>query len=141
LPPNTYNEEDFAFLVPRVVELMYTAHDMVGFARDLGVEREPYIWDGRRRSLLRAEIDAFFAHMYELTREELEYILDPKSIYGPEFPGLTFRVLKMKEEKEYGEYVTQRLVLAAFDKLATSKRFVGARRESAIEIPRATTTA
>jgi hypothetical protein len=139
LPPNTYNEEDFAFLIPRVVELVYTAHDMVGFARDLGIEREPYIWDGRRRSLLRAEIDAFFAHMYELTREELEYVLDPKSIYGPDFPSLTFRVLKMKEEKEYGEYVTQRLVLAAFDKLATSKRFVEARRTSAIEIPRTET--
>jgi len=30
-------------------------------------------------------------------------ILDPKDVYGPDFPGETFRVLKEKEEREYGE--------------------------------------
>jgi hypothetical protein len=37
--------------------------------------------------------------------------------YGPDFPGETFRVLKGKEEREYGEYRTCRLVLEAWDKL------------------------
>jgi len=32
-------------------------------------------------------------------------------------PGETFRVLKEKEEKQYGEYRTSRLVLEAWDKL------------------------
>ena len=31
--------------------------------------------------------------------------------FGPDFPGETFRVLKEKEEREYGEYRTRRLVL------------------------------
>ena len=39
-------------------------------------------------------------------------------IYGPDFPGETFRVLKKKEERKYGEYRTRRLVLDAWDKLA-----------------------
>ena len=32
-------------------------------------------------------------------------------------PGETFRVLKEKEEKQYGEYRTRRLVLDAWDRL------------------------
>ncbi|MDD1777503.1 MAG: hypothetical protein LUQ65_04985 [Candidatus Helarchaeota archaeon] len=35
----------------------------------------------------------------------------------PDSPGETFRVLKEKEEKQYGEYRTRRLVLEAWDKL------------------------
>jgi len=33
------------------------------------------------------------------------------------FPGETFRVLKEKGEKQYGEYRTRRFVLEAGDKL------------------------
>jgi hypothetical protein len=29
---------------------------------------------------------------------------------APDFPGETFRVLKEKEEKQYSEYLTRRLV-------------------------------
>ena len=36
---------------------------------------------------------------------------------GPDFPGETFRVLKEKEEKKFGEYRTRRLVLEAWDKM------------------------
>jgi hypothetical protein len=38
-------------------------------------------------------------------------------VYGPDFPGETFRVLKERELRQYGEYRTQRLVLAAWDRL------------------------
>jgi len=44
-------------------------------------------------------------------------ILCPKDVYGPDFPGETFRVLKEKEEKQYHEYRTDHLVLEAWDKL------------------------
>jgi hypothetical protein len=36
---------------------------------------------------------------------------------GSDFIGETFRVLKEKEEKQYGEYRTRRLVLEAWDGL------------------------
>jgi hypothetical protein len=36
---------------------------------------------------------------------------------GPDSPGETFRVLKEKEEKQYGEYRTRRLVLEGWDRL------------------------
>ena len=38
-------------------------------------------------------------------------------MYGPDFPGETFRVLREKEMKAYGEYRTRRLVLEAWERL------------------------
>jgi len=35
-----------------------------------------------------------------LTEEETAYVLDPKAVYGEEFPGETFRVLKANERKK-----------------------------------------
>jgi hypothetical protein len=46
--------------------------------------------------------------------DELRYILDPADVYGLDFPGETFRVLKEKEIRLYGEYRTRRLVLEAW---------------------------
>lgn len=66
---------------------------------------------------LRAELDAYYAKLYGLTRDELRYILDPADVLGEDHPSETFRVLKNKEMREYGEYRTRRLVLAAWDKL------------------------
>jgi len=77
----------------------------------------PFIWHEERRAQIRAELDAYYAKLYGLTRDELRYILDPADIYGADFPSETFRVLKNNEMKKYGEYRTQRLVLAAWDKL------------------------
>jgi hypothetical protein len=53
----------------------------------------------------------FYFHKYGLTEEETAYVLDPKAVYGEEFPGETFGVLKENEIRKYGEYRTQRLVL------------------------------
>jgi len=82
-----------------------------------GIPLPPFKWDENRRAILRAELDAHYAKLYGLTRDELRYILDPKDVYDPDFPGETFRVLKEKEEKQYGEYRTRRLVLEAWDSM------------------------
>jgi hypothetical protein len=34
------------------------------------------------RAQLRAELDAYYARLYSLTRDELRYILDPKEVRG-----------------------------------------------------------
>ncbi len=115
LSPSAYTEADQAFIAPRVLELTYTAHDLDDFARDMGHEGPPFPWDEERRAWLRAELDACYARLYGLTRDELRYILDPADIYGPDYPSETFRVLKNREMKEYGEYRTARLVLQAWD--------------------------
>lgn len=117
LPPDRYSEADLAFIIPRVLELTYTAHDLAYWARDLGYEGDPFAFDPDRRAILRAELDAYYARLYGLTRDELRYILDPANVMGEDYPSETFRVLKDREERDFGEYRTQRLVLEAWDKL------------------------
>ena len=119
LPPERYSDSNVAFIVPRVLELTYTSNDLQPWAQDLGFEGEPFTFDSSRRAIVRAELDAFYAKLYGLTRDELRYILDPADIMGEDYPSETFRVLKNKEQKEFGEYRTQRLVLEAWDKLET----------------------
>jgi hypothetical protein len=116
LPPSFYTAEDLAFIVPRVVELTYTSHCLSPFARDLGYHGRPFAWNEDRRALLRAELDAFYALAYGLTRDELRYILDPADVMGPDYPSETFRVLKDNEMMRYREYRTRRLVLEAWDR-------------------------
>ena len=118
LPPSFYSAADLAFIVPRVLELTYTSHSMAPFARDLGYDGPPFAWDEERRAHLRAELDAWYARAYGLSRDELRYILDPADVKGPDYPSETFRVLKKNEIARFGEYRTARLVLAAWDQLA-----------------------
>lgn len=119
LPTAAYTPADVEFIAPRVLELVYTAWDLQPFAQDMGYDGEPFRWDEERRAHLRAELDAYYARLYGLTRDELRYILDPKEVYGEDFPGETFRVLKDKEMKLYGEYRTRRLVLEKWDEMFT----------------------
>ena len=117
LSPQEYNPTHIEYIAPRVLELVYTAYDLKPFAEDMGYYGEPFIWHEERRALLRAELDAYYAKLYGLTRDELRYILDPQDVYGPDFPGETFRVLKEREIRQLGEYRTRRLVLEAWDRL------------------------
>ncbi|MEM1880289.1 MAG: hypothetical protein QXE28_05055, partial [Desulfurococcaceae archaeon] len=192
LPPSAYTLEDLRFIVPRVLELVYTAWDLKPFADDVWAEADaalrealsrqweenaaqtgghswklpdwiaaypeiptdpqkgipfpPFKWDEGRRALLRAELDAYYARLYGLTRKQLRYILDPADLTEKElqdildpweevsdpldpkgyaerqgrsaFPGETFRVLKEKELARFGEYRTRRLVLEAWERLS-----------------------
>jgi len=57
-------------------------------------------------------LHTYSARLYGLTRDELRYTpfgVDPKEVHGEDFPGETFRVLKEKEVRLYGEYRTRRL--------------------------------
>jgi len=164
IPPNAYSQDDIDFIVPRVLELTYTAVDLIPFAEDLwdctdsrmrryfleqrygtqaaafeeftqydtahlpekaeGQGKQtglsdflpPFVFDPERRLLLRAELDARYARLYGLTRDDLRYILDPADLMGEDYPSETFRVLKKNEIDEYGEYRTRRLVLEAWDR-------------------------
>lgn len=117
LSPDAYSEADLAFIAPRVLELTYTAHDLKPWAESLGHDGQPFPFDPDRRARLRAELDAYYARLYGLTRGDLCYILDPTSVMGEDYPSETFRVLKQNELREFGEYRTQRLVLEAWDRL------------------------
>jgi hypothetical protein len=95
-----------AWLLPRVLELTYTAWDLAPFARDCGYDGPPFRWDVERRFLLRAELDAAYFHLYGIAREDVAYILD------------TFPIVKRKELARYGEYRSQRVILEFYDGMA-----------------------
>jgi hypothetical protein len=68
-------------------------------------DRLPDRRDTGDRAQLRAEIDAYVAHLYGLTRDDFAYILD------------TFPVLRKKEEKAFGEFMSRRKCLEEYDRL------------------------
>lgn len=65
------------FIVPRVLELVYTSSDMAPLARDLDDTGDPFAWEPDRRASLRAELDAFFFRVYGIeSRGDAEYVID-----------------------------------------------------------------
>lgn len=123
LPPAFYTPDRLAFVTPKVLELTYTSHGLAPFARDLGHSGPPFAWNEDRRAQLRADLDAFYARAYGLTRDELRYILDPAEVKGAGYPSETFRVLKDKEIRAFGDYRTARLTLAAWDRMEAHGEF------------------
>jgi len=118
LAPHQFSRSDYDFIKARVLELTYTSHSMRSWAEDLGYNGAPFSFNLARRSDLRAEIDAFFALKYGLSRDELRYVLDPADTHGSDYPSETFRGLKRNEESALGEFRTRRLVLSAYDRLS-----------------------
>ncbi len=123
LPPDYYNHERFLFILERVLKLTYTSYCLREYAKSMGYEGSPFLYAEPARFYIRAELDAFFARAYGLSRGELQYILDPSSTHGADHPSETFRVLRDKEKNQYGEYQTQKLVLEAWDKMHSEGNF------------------
>ena len=113
--PSQYQEKDLKFIVPRVAALTRNS-DEINTVWLTDYPSYPF-QEPRERLRFRAELDAYYARLYGLTRKELQYVLDPVSVMGEGFPSVTFPGLARNETNLYGEYLTQRLVLEAFDKL------------------------
>jgi hypothetical protein len=112
VPAPAMLEDDLPFLVPRILELVYTAYDMTPLARDLGDTGAPFPWDEDRRALLRAELDAFFFHLYGIERDDVDYVMET---FQTENGGL-----KHNDITKYGTYRTKDLVLDAYDRMAAA---------------------
>jgi hypothetical protein len=106
-----YGKNSRIYIEFRVKKLLATSYSM---SSALSVEYHP--WDEDERDIMKAELDALYARLYGLTRKELEYILDPASVMGENYPSQTFPGLMNKEISKYGEYRTRRLILEAWDK-------------------------
>ena len=89
-----------------VLRLTYTANDMAPFARDLGYDGPPFIWDEEERRHLRARLDALYFHLYGLSREDAGYVLE------------TFPIVRRQDEAAFGSYRTRDLILAYMNAFA-----------------------
>jgi hypothetical protein len=133
LPINSIDEFDYQrmeFIVPRTLELTYTANDLTPFAKSLweSVDKslqesiisqwssnneseyqekeflqEPFEWDEERRLRIRAQLDAYHAHLFDINKNELEHILS------------TFPVLKENQKKQFGSYKSNDMTLKYFE--------------------------
>ena len=83
-----------------VLRLTYTAHDMTPFARDLGYDGAPFLWDEEERRHLRARLDALYFHLYCLSRDDAQYILN------------TFSIVRREDKAAFGTYRTRDMTLA-----------------------------
>ena len=69
------------FVIPQVLALTYTAHDMAPFARDLGYVDAagqvlpPLVWNDEERRARLAALDALFFWLYGLNADDAAYIL------------------------------------------------------------------
>jgi len=113
LPPTAYSDELIRLILPKVLELCYTAWDVQGFAKDLGYvdptslePRPPFEWDEARRLHLQTELDAIYAHLYGVSRADLDYLLD------------TFPIVNREDVKKFGTYRTKELILTYYDEYA-----------------------
>jgi hypothetical protein len=104
-------EPHLPFIVPRVLELVYTSPDMRPLARDLDDHGEdPFAWDPGRRASLRAELDAFFFRLYGIEdRGAAEYITETLQARAD---GLG------QDEDDDDGRPGRELVLAAYDRMA-----------------------
>ena len=93
------------FIRAEVLALTYTAHDMAGFARDLGhvdasgSVKPPFVWDSDDRAHRMARLDALFMHLYGLSADDAGYILS------------TFPIVRDKDIAAHGCYRTRALIL------------------------------
>jgi len=121
-------EPHLPFIVPRVLELVYTSSDLGPFSRDLDDAGEPFAWDPDRRAHLRAELDALFFSVYGIERrDDVEYIIESLQATGAD--GLD------RGESQGGDSRPAReLVLAAYDRM-TEARAAGTEYETRIFPP------
>lgn len=74
--------------------------------------------DADQRAVLAAEINVRVArNLFGLSRDEMRYLLDPRDVLGAECPAETFAALIRAEQRELGEYRTQRLVLETWGRM------------------------
>jgi len=153
LPPTTYthscplsgsSQTLRGWLLPRVLELTYTAWDLEPFAQDCGWTGPPFRWDQERRFLLRCELDAAFFHLYlpsdrsgdwiparvaegavrDETLEDLARLKThfPTPRHAVDYIMDTFPIVKRKDEEKHGEYRTKRVILEIYDEMTEAMR-------------------
>lgn len=110
LPPAAYDGTLANFIRCRCFELLYTSHELRQFAIDSGFNTPPYQWDDGRRFLLRCELDALYFHLYAIGRQDVDYIMD------------TFPIVERKDEQQYAEFRTKRVILEIYDAMAEATR-------------------
>lgn len=105
LKPFILNKSYKDFIIPRVLELVYTAKSLENFASSLGYSGSPFAWNESRRFILRSELDAVFFHLYGLDLSEVDHVME------------TFPIVKRKDENRWGNYRTKITIMKMYHEM------------------------
>ena len=152
LPPEVFDrsvpwssrESVREWLLPRILELIFTAWDLEPFAAECGWDGPPFRWDEDRRFLLRRELDAAFFHLYLPAEDDGNWRPARRSDGCPRdetpeqladlerrFPTPrdavayimdTFPIVRRKDEEKHGDYRTKRVILEIDDEMQQAIR-------------------
>ncbi|MEU5638398.1 Eco57I restriction-modification methylase domain-containing protein [Streptomyces milbemycinicus] len=117
LPPTTYSlSTPWAqgtpladWIRPRVLELTYSSYEMAPWAKYLGDDGPPFVWDEDRRFLIRAELDAAYFHLYGIERADVDLVLD------------SFRAFKNKQPTLFED--TKNEIIRVYEAMAEGRPF------------------
>jgi hypothetical protein len=125
------------WLLSRLLELIYSAWDIQPFAQDCGCTGAPFRWDEDRRFKLRCELDAAYFQLYLPTdangdwrSSELETAEDrgrlrasfPTPRHAVAYIMDTFPIVNRKDEAQWGDYRTKRVILEIYDAMTEAAR-------------------
>jgi hypothetical protein len=130
----TYRE----FISERSLELTVVSYSLLPFARDVGFDGPPFLWDEQRRFLLRCELDAAFFHLYlptdvngewrvvrgqtaeELSRLKASFERPSDAV---DYIMEIFPIVKRKDQERFdGDYRTKAVILEIYDAMAQAIR-------------------
>jgi hypothetical protein len=137
------------WVLPRFLELVFTAHDAVSIAEDCGYSDGPFVWNVDRRFEIRCELDAAFFHLYlpadgngkwkpaeGETSEQLaaltKHFPTPRDSVG--FILDQFPVVRQKDEQAHGRYRTKVRILEIYDAMLDAQR-TGRPYQTALDPP------
>jgi hypothetical protein len=95
------------FVLPQVLALSYTAHDLAPFAQDLGyvdaagAVLPPLQWNDAERRARMAALDAVFFYLYGVGADDASYIMN------------TFPIVREQDMQLFGRFATHDAVLEA----------------------------
>jgi hypothetical protein len=138
-----------SWLVPRVLELVYAAHDLAPLARDCGYKGPPFAWDDARRFEIRCELDAAFFHLYlpaendgqwrMVEGETSEQLASLKKHFATPRDAVAFimeqfPLVRQKDEAAYGRYRTKERILEIYDAMLAAQK-LGVPYQTALQPP------
>lgn len=125
------------WLFHRVLELVYTAHDLISLAQDCGYSGPPFLWDEDRRFEIRCELEAAFFHLYmpsgatgdwlsvdNEAPEQLEELKVhfPTPRHAVVFILDQFPIVQDRDQRIHGRYRTKDRILEIYDSMLVSLR-------------------
>lgn len=106
IPLKYYSQKLIDVISNKICRLLLNSFELLDLSFDIHFNGEIIVWNEKERFQLQCELDAIYAHLYGLDKEEMDYILE------------TFPIVKRKDIDKYGSYRTKETILRLYDQFA-----------------------